>query len=120
MSPSKALPGSLAPLARRIAFPLLSIALAVMLCACTRSIVDPRPASSCLSLIPDTVKAATPGAPLPADDTAGEWVAFGNRQTGQLELANRDKSTAIEIVQRCEARDAETVKALTKHRGLFG
>lgn len=84
-----------------------------------RSIVVTRPASSCLSLIPDTVKAATPGAPLPKDDTAGQWVAFGSNQTGQLELANRDKATAIEIVEKCEARDAETVKALTKRRGWF-
>jgi hypothetical protein len=105
--------------ARRFAFLLLSIGLAVLLSACTRSIVVTRPASSCLTLIPQTVKAPTPGAPLPKDDTAGQWVAFGHSQTGQLEQANRDKAIAIEIVEGCEARDAETVKALTKRRGWF-
>lgn len=66
------------------------------------------------------MKAPTPGAPLPADDTAGAWTAFANSQTGQLGQANNDKANALDIIGRCEARDAETVKALTKRRGLFG
>jgi hypothetical protein len=65
------------------------------------------------------VKAPTPGADLPADDTAAAWVAFGNSQTGQLGRANLDKQTALEIITRCEKRDAETVAAMTKRRGLF-
>lgn len=69
--------------------------------------------------MPQSLKAPTPGAPLPADDTAGAWVAFANQQTGQLGTANAGKAAIVEIVEMCEARDAETVKALTKRRGLF-
>lgn len=79
-----------------------------------------RPASSCLALIPEGMRADTPGAPLPANDSAGEWVAFGVRQTGQLGVANSRAAAALEIVERCEARDAEVVRQLKKRRGLFG
>ncbi len=65
------------------------------------------------------MKQPTPPAPLPADDTVGAWLAFGNTQTGQLGQANASKAAALEILERCEARDAETVKALQKRRGLF-
>lgn len=102
--------------ARQIAFPLLLMALAVPLSACSRSITVTRPASSCLTLIPQAVKEPTPGADLPANDTAGEWVGFGVRQTGQLGHANASKAAALEIITRCEARDAETVAALAKRK----
>jgi hypothetical protein len=49
----------------------------------------------------------------------GAWLAFSNNQTGQLGQANASKATALDIVARCEARDAETVKALQRRRGLF-
>lgn len=119
MSPSKAMPESWPLRARRTGFLLLSIALLVLLSACATPTVITRPASSCLTLIPETVKQPTPGAPLPADDTAGAWATFANSQTGQLDLANASKATALEILTRCEARDAETVKQLTRRRGLF-
>lgn len=64
--------------------------------------------------MPETIRKPTPGAPLPADETAGSWVAFGNSQTGQLGVANDSKAAALEIVGRCEARDAETRKRLTR------
>lgn len=66
------------------------------------------------------MRAPTLGAPLPLDSSAGAWTSFGNSQTGQLGQANASKASALEIVERCEARDAETAKALTKRRGLFG
>lgn len=61
----------------------------------------------------------TPGAPLPPDDSAGAWTSFANSQTGQLVQANAGKSAALEIIERCEARDAEVVKALTRKKGIF-
>ncbi len=70
-------------------------------------------------MIPAGLKKPTPGAPLPADDSAGAWTSFGNSQTGQLGHANASKATALEIIALCEARDAETVKQLTRRRGLF-
>lgn len=44
----------------------------------------------------------------------GDWVSFADAQTGALDLANIQKAGMVEIVTACEARDAETVKALTK------
>ena len=60
-------------------------------------------------------------APLPAGDTVGEWVAFGDAQTGRLDVANTHTAGALEVVQRCEARDAEAQRGLTRRRflGLF-
>ncbi len=40
----------------------------------------------------------------------GAWMAFGDAQTGQLDKANDRTLSAIGIVERCEARDAEVVK----------
>lgn len=54
-----------------------------------------------------------PGAAIPGGDTAGEWVAFADAQTGQLEKANDRTRASIEIVERCDARDAAVVERLT-------
>lgn len=53
-----------------------------------------------------------PGAPLPADDSAGAWVAFGDAQTGQLEKANDRSAAKDKIVEACEKRDAAIKAAL--------
>lgn len=61
-----------------------------------------------------------PGAPLPAGDTMGDWIAFGDAQTAQLDKANGRTADAIGIVERCEARDAEALKrARPKFFGIF-
>jgi hypothetical protein len=51
----------------------------------------------------------------------GDWIVFGDAQTGQLDLANLSKSTIVEIITACEARDAETVSKLQpkKFLGIF-
>jgi len=54
-----------------------------------------------------------PSAPLPTADTLVEWQVFGDQQTGRLDTANNRTASSIEIVEKCEARDAEVVKALT-------
>lgn len=38
---------------------------------------------------------------------------FGIEQTGQLNIANRDKSDGFEIIERCEARDAAALRKVT-------
>ncbi len=67
------------------------------------------------------------GAPLPDGDTVGEWIAFGDQQTGQLDKSN-DRYRAAHgapggdggIVGRCEARDREAVrKSRPKFLGIF-
>jgi hypothetical protein len=44
----------------------------------------------------------------------GDLLAFGDRQTGALDKANGRTADSITIVERCEARDAETVRKLTR------
>jgi hypothetical protein len=73
-----------------------------------------RPASNCSSLIPQAWQSPIPGAPLPANDTIGEWTKFADAQTGQLDKANDRVLATISIVGRCEQRDAEVIKELTK------
>ena len=66
--------------------------------------------SACSSLLPSEWREPVPGAPLPDGATVGDWIAFGDAQTAQLDKANDRTSAAIGIVERCEARDREAVK----------
>jgi hypothetical protein len=75
-------------------------------------------AASCSSLLPGDWKLGVAGADLPDGNTVGDWVAFGDAQTGKLDQANGRTKDAIEIVERCEKRDAEAVRKAT--RGFFG
>lgn len=43
-----------------------------------------------------------PSAPLPADKTVGALAAFGDAQTGQLDIANGRFAAADEIQSKCE------------------
>jgi hypothetical protein len=54
---------------------------------------------------------------MPDGDTVGDWIAFADAQTGKLDMANGRTRDAIDIVARCEARDAAAVKRAT--RGFF-
>lgn len=61
-----------------------------------------------------------PGAPLPSGSTVGDWIAFGDAQTAQLDKANDRTVTSIGIIERCETRDREAVqRAKPKFLGLF-
>lgn len=53
----------------------------------------------------------TPHAPRPARPTLPSWVEFGVAQTGQLVIANDDKSKARHVQKTCED---ETAKAFEK------
>lgn len=76
--------------------------------------------SACSSLLPDEWREPVPGAPLPEGSTVGDWIAFGDAQTGQLDKANDRTGAAIGIVARCEARDREAVKrARPRFLGIF-
>lgn len=46
--------------------------------------------------------------------SAGEWVDFGNRQSGQLEKANTDKGTIHQVITGCEKRDQLITQGLQK------
>ena len=58
----------------------------------------------------------TAGAALPIDSAAGEWVAFGDRQTGQLDKANADKAGVHGILATCEEWQAKAVAAAKPRR----
>lgn len=61
-----------------------------------------------------------PGAALPNGSTVGEWIAFADAQTGQLDKANGRYVEAVGIIERCEVRDREAVKkARPKFLGVF-
>lgn len=98
---------------------LLFMAPAFALSACTTPITIASPATPCSTLIPSSLRDKTPGSPLPSEPTAGEWIAFGAAQTGQLDKSNADRSAAIEIVEKCEARDAAARAATVKHKRLL-
>lgn len=51
----------------------------------------------------------TPGAPLPATDTAGEIAAFGDRQTGQLDKANADKGGVQRMGHLCDQKQQQAL-----------
>ena len=93
---------------------LLSAALGLPLCACMTRISTTLPVSECPSLLPSSVTAPTPGAPIPTKRTVGALAAFGDAQTGQLDKANVDKAAILAFEARCKARDAELIKSVTK------
>lgn len=96
-------------------------AAALGLTACAGTPVVTTVPASCGSLLPPEWKNGVAGAPLPDGDTAGDWIAFGDAQTGKLDQANERTKASIGIVERCEARDAAAVKRATRRKllGLF-
>lgn len=76
--------------------------------------------SACSTLLPAEWLKGVPGAPLPDGETVGDWVAFSDAQTAQLDKANDRYVSGVGIVSRCEARDAAAVKrARPKVLGIF-
>jgi len=61
----------------------------------------------------------TPGAALPANDFAGTWLTFSDRQTAQLDRSNADKAGAQRILEHCAAWQ-EKAAAAAKPRRRFG
>lgn len=96
---------------------LASMSLGVGACAVGPPIVTTQSAA-CSTLLPTEWSQGVAPAPLPDGDTVGDWIAFGDAQTGKLDQANGRTKDAIGIVSRCEARDAKAVKAAS--RGFFG
>lgn len=76
--------------------------------------------SACSTLLPPDWREGVAGAPLPDGDTVGDWIAFGDAQTGQLDKSNDRYRAGVGIVERCEERDREAVrKSRSKFLGLF-
>lgn len=76
--------------------------------------------SACSTLLPTEWLAGVPSAPLPDGNTVGDWITFGDAQTGQLDKANDRYKSGVGIVARCEERDRQAVKrSRPKFLGLF-
>lgn len=76
--------------------------------------------SACSSLLPSEWEAGVDGAPLPAQDTVGDWIAFGDAQTGQLDKSNDRYRAAAGIMRRCEAMQADALeRSKPRFLGLF-
>ena len=74
--------------------------------------------SACSSLLPDEWREPVPGAPLPDGETAGDWIAFADAQTGQLDKANDRLTSGLSIIQRCEERDRKAIEGAKRRRFL--
>jgi hypothetical protein len=66
-------------------------------------VANPR---ACSDLVPQAWRTPVPGAPLPDGEEVADWIVFGEKQTGQLEIANDRGAAVIHIVSTCEAQDA--------------
>lgn len=88
--------------ARTIRSAMLLTLLAAALSACVQAPPVYLTASDCRKLIPDEWRKGVASAPLPAGKKVGEWVAFGDAQTGQLDIANMRFADADKIQERCE------------------
>lgn len=76
--------------------------------------------SACSSLLPDDWKNGVAGAPIPVGEVIGDWFAFADAQTGQLDKANDRYRAGVGIIGRCEARDREAIAKTRKRRlGIF-
>lgn len=60
----------------------------------------------CAALIGPSLREDVEHAPLPTDNTVGEWVAFADAQTGRLVDANGRRRAVVEIVDACQAQQA--------------
>lgn len=72
-------------------------------------------AADCAGLLPANWKTGVAGAELPPDAASvGDWIAFGDAQTGRLDLANGRTADAIAIVERCEQRERDALKRVRR------
>lgn len=94
-------------------FVCIAIIPLMLLTGCAGATVLATP-NSCATLLPQEWKQGVAGAPLPDGDTVGDWISFGDAQTGKLDIANDRTKSSIGIIERCEARDAAAVKRATR------
>lgn len=75
---------------------------------------------NCSGYVPDAWREPVPGADLPEGNTVGDWIAFGDRQTGQLDKANGRMADTLHIVGECERRAAKAIeRSRPKLLGIF-
>lgn len=93
---------------------------ALLLSGCVGSAPIASTPSACSALIPDSWRQPVAGAELPEGNTVGDWIAFGDAQTGRLDVANGRQADTLAIIGRCEERDKLAVKkSRPRFLGLF-
>lgn len=76
-------------------------------------------AAGCSSLIPNDWQDGVAGAPLPDGKVVGDYIVFGDQQTGKLDQANGRTRDTISIISRCEARDKAALAKRSRFLGTF-
>ena len=86
------------------------MALGLTGCAGGRPIVTASGAD-CAGLVPSDWRHGVAGADLPPDEAVvADWIAFGDAQTGRLDMANGRLADAMTIVETCEANGRAAVR----------
>ncbi len=103
-----------------LAYKILTGLSLIALTGCVGAPVIQSTPSQCSELLPASWRTPVAGADLPEGNTVGDWIAFGDAQTGKLDVANGRTLDTIGIIERCEERDAKAVKASrSKFLGIF-
>lgn len=98
----------------------LLLGLACSATACASSTLVPAPSEGCSVLAEHLLNRDTPSAVLTeSDDPALDAQLFGIGQTGQLQLANRDKRDGFTTIKKCEERDARAQRRISAPAWAF-
>lgn len=98
----------------------LALAFPLILAGCVSAGPIMAEAGNCSAYVPDSWRFGVEGAMLPDGDTVGDWIAFGDAQTAQLDKANGRLSDTLHIVGECERRAEEAVKrSRARFLGVF-
>lgn len=90
-----------------------SLTLACAACAGGPRTTTVLAALDCGSLIGPELRRPVAAADLPpAQASVGDWVAFGDAQTGKLDQANANTGAVVGIVDACDRQQAAVRKAL--------
>ena len=115
----KGTPRSRQPRGRTSPWHLMSILPLLALCACVNRVQVIRPASGCSQLVGPTLRQPNPPAAIPPN-SQGAVAQFGNSADAGQEAEGKRAGAILEVVERCEARDAEWIRQIEKgKRGLF-
>lgn len=97
---------------------LTAIAFAVSSCVSAGPILAET--GDCSGYIPQAWREPVPGAPLPDGNTIGDYIAFADAQTGQLDKANGRMADSLHIIGECERRAKAAVqRSRPKFLGVF-
>ncbi len=98
---------------RQFSAAALCMSLALVTASCAGPTVLSTP-NSCSTLLPAEWAKGVAPPDLPADDSVGSWVAFGDAAVGKLDVANGRQRDTVHIISQCEARDALAIRRSTK------